>query len=123
MSWVGIPQEALRWYLAGGIFLVGLGGIFTNRRAVGKVIALNVLNSALVLFFILYGSHAGDTAPILRGNGVVPVDPLVQALMLTAIVVSVCVTALLLVLIQRIFDTTGTTDVSEIEKVLNRDEH
>jgi multicomponent Na+:H+ antiporter subunit C len=115
--------SSLRWYLAGAIFLVGLGGIFLNRRAVGKVIALNVLNSALVLFFILYGSHAGDTAPILRGNGGEPVDPLVQALMLTAIVVGVCVTALLLVLIQRIYDATGSTDVEEIEGMLNNDEH
>lgn len=114
---------ALRWYLAGAIFLVGLAGIFINRRAVGKVIALNILNSALVLFFILYGSRAGDVAPILRGNGGEPVDPLVQALMLTAIVVSVCVTALLLVLVQKIFDVTGTTDVTEIERMLDRDEH
>jgi multicomponent Na+:H+ antiporter subunit C len=120
-----LAPGALRWYLAGAIFLVGLGGIFINRRAVGKVIALNVLNSALVLFFILHGSHAGSIAPILRGEGggEAPVDPLVQALMLTAIVVGVCVTALLLVLIQRIFDATGTTDVEEVERLLNRDEH
>lgn len=121
-----LAPGALRWYLAGAIFLVGLGGIFINRRAVGKVIALNVLNSALVLFFILHGSHAGEIAPILRGPGAGsegPVDPLVQALMLTAIVVGVCVTALLLVLIQRIFDVTGTTDVQEVERLLNRDEH
>ena len=115
--------ETLRWYLAGAIFLVGLGGIFLNRRAVGKVIALNVLNSALVLFFILYGSYAGESAPILREGAGEPVDPLVQALMLTAIVVGVCVTALLLVLIQRIYDKTGTTEVREIERILNRDAH
>lgn len=113
----------VRWYLAGAIFLVGLGGMFVNRRAVGKVIALNILNSALVLFFVLYGSHAGEVAPILRGSGGESVDPLVQALMLTAIVVSVCVTALLLVLIQKIFDVTGTTDVAEMERILDGDDH
>ncbi len=115
--------EGLRWYLAGAIFLVGLGGIFTNRRAVGKVIALNILNSALVLFFILLGSSAGDSAPILFRGDEAAVDPLVQALMLTAIVVGVCVTALLLVLIQRLYDATGTTDVDEIERILNERRH
>ncbi len=117
-----ISLDTVRWYLAGAVFLVGLAGIFLNRRAVGKVISLNILNSAVVTLFILYGSYAGDTAPILRGTGV-PVDPLLQALMLTAIVVGVCVTALLLVLVQRIYDATGSTDVDEIERTLDRDEH
>lgn len=110
--------EALRWYLAGAIFITGLAGLFLKRRAVGKVIALNIVNSAVVLFFILLGSEAGDSAPILFRGTETPVDPLVQALMLTAIVVGVCITALLLVLIQRLHDTTGTTEIHEMERKL-----
>ncbi|WP_018525059.1 sodium:proton antiporter [Alkalispirochaeta alkalica] len=117
-----VLADALPWYLVGMIFLVGLGGLLLNRRAVSKVIALNILNNALVLIFILQGKRAGRDAPILFGGQEVPVDPLVQALMLTAIVVGVCVTALLLVLIQCIFDVTGTTDLPEIERFFRREE-
>ncbi|SIQ48704.1 multicomponent Na+:H+ antiporter subunit C [Alkalispirochaeta americana] len=115
-----VSAGGLAWYLAGAIFLVGLAGLLLNRRAVTKVIALNVLNSALVLIFILQGKRAGQDAPILFRGDEIPVDPLVQALMLTAIVVGVCVTALLLVLIQCIFDATGTTDIPKIEMFFRR---
>lgn len=113
-------MELIRWYLVGAIIATGIFGLFLNRRTVAKVIALNVLNSGLVLLFVLLGAASGNEAPILFTGEENVVDPLVQALMLTAIVVGVCVTSLLLVLVVRMYRLTGTTDIGETER-LSRD--
>ena len=116
-------MEMIRWYLVGAIIGVGIIGLFLNRRTVAKVIAVNVLNSGLVLLFVLLGGASGSEAPILFTGGEDVVDPLVQALMLTAIVVGVCVTALLLVLVVRMHRITGTTDLEETERLSRDAEH
>ena len=89
----------MNWYLIGAIFVVGLWGVIAIPNLVKKIVALSLMNSAIILFFVSFGSLSGDTAPILTGTEGTPVDPLPQALMLTAIVVGVCVVALALVLV------------------------
>ena len=113
----------MSWYLIGAIFVVGLWGVIAIPNLVKKVVALSLMNSAIILFFVYFGSLSGDTAPILTGAEGTPVDPLPQALMLTAIVVGVCVVALALVLVYRLYRRFGTLDAREIErKVWKRDE-
>ena len=104
----------MAWYLIGMIFLLGLWGVMHKANMVKKVMGLSVANSAIILFFIYYGSLSGETAPI-EGSDKVMVDPVPQALMLTAIVVGVCVMALALVLIYRLYLKFGTLDMRKIE--------
>jgi multicomponent Na+:H+ antiporter subunit C len=103
-------------YLIIILFLIGLGGLLFHPNIIKKVIALNILSTAGILLFLYSGSSSGSTAPILVGMDGKIVDPLPQALMLTAIVVGVCVTALSLVLVIRLFRIHGTLDIREIEK-------
>ncbi|WP_321991101.1 sodium:proton antiporter [Marispirochaeta aestuarii] len=103
------------WFLIGAIFLVGLWGIMNKANMIKKVMALSIANSAVILLFIYYGSFSGDTAPI-EGTSTRMVDPLPQALMLTAIVVGICVVALALVLVYRLYLKFGTLDMRRIEK-------
>ena len=131
------------WYLIGAIFLVGLWGVIAERNMIKKIIALSVSNSAIIMLFIYFGSRSGNTAPILTGplaadaagNGagiaeggetvvpLVPVDPIPQALTLTAIVVGSCVVALALVLVYRLYERYGTLDATELEEMVwKRDE-
>ncbi len=105
----------MAWFLIGGIFLVGLWGVMHKANMIKKVMGLSIANSAIILLFIYYGSLSGRTAPI-EGSGETMVDPLPQALMLTAIVVGVCVMALALVLVYRLYLKFGTLDMREIEK-------
>lgn len=113
----------MTWYLIGAIFLVGLWGVIAVPNLVKKVVALSIMNSAIILFFVYFGSLSGDAAPIQTGADGIPVDPLPQALMLTAIVVGVCVVALALVLVYRLYLRHGTLDIREIErKVWKSDE-
>ncbi len=113
----------MAWYLIGAIFLAGVWGLIALPNLIKKVVALNIANSAIILFFIYFGSLSGDTAPIMGDGAGTPVDPLPQALMLTAIVVGVCVVALALGLVYRLYTRYGTLDIREIErKVWKRDE-
>jgi multicomponent Na+:H+ antiporter subunit C len=61
---------------------------------------------------------AGILAPVIpEGTEIAYVDPLVQALTLTAIVISLATTAFLLILCYRLYQEQGTTDVSEIRRL------
>ena len=71
--------------------------------------------------FILEASRIGDEAPILNGKVQNIVDPIPQALMLTAIVIGVCVTALSLAMAVRLYKTTGSLDITIIKERLKDD--
>jgi multicomponent Na+:H+ antiporter subunit C len=91
------------------------------KNIIKKIIGLNLLNSSIVLLFILEASRIGDEAPILNGKVQNIVDPIPQALMLTAIVIGVCVTALSLAMAVRLYKTTGSLDITIIKERLKDD--
>jgi multicomponent Na+:H+ antiporter subunit C len=108
-------------YLIGALFLIGMWGVITKPNLIKKIIALNVINGAVVMFFVHHSSRSGTTAPI-RGDAgaglseAMMVDPLPQALMLTAIVVGICITALGLALAVLLHRRFGTLDMRRIER-------
>ncbi len=105
----------MAWILIGTLFLVGLWGVVVKANLVKKVMSLTIANSAIVFFFVYQGSRSGTTAPI-TGTDAAMVDPMPQALMLTAIVVGICVVTLALVLVYRLYQRFGTLDMKAIEK-------
>ena len=90
----------LPFVLAAWIFLVGIFGIVRSRHFIHLVVCLSLTPSStyVLLLAIGYVKHGG--APIFKDVplGTKAVDPVVQALTLTDIVVSVTVAALLLAL-------------------------
>jgi len=104
-------------YLILALFLLGLWGLLSYRNLIKKVIALNIMNGAIIMLF-LYGGEGdspGRSAPILVQDVSAIVDPLPQAMMLTAIVVGVCITALALVLVYLMYQRYHTLDIAKIE--------
>ncbi|PIE05223.1 MAG: Na+/H+ antiporter subunit C, partial [Spirochaetales bacterium] len=75
------------------LFLTGFAGIVIPRNVIKKIFGLTIINSAVVILFIAGGAESGTNTPILEKGIKNVVDPVPQALMLTAIVVGVCVTA------------------------------
>ncbi len=70
---------------------LGLGGVMAATNLVKKLMALNVLQVGVILFYIALAYVPGGTVPIEQA-GASPADymnPLPHTLMLTAIVVSV----------------------------------
>lgn len=105
------------------LFMVGLYGVVAKKNIVKIVIGLAIMDYAINLFFILLGYRRGGIAPILDPKADVTmfaaraVDPLPQALVLTSIVISLGVTALLVGLAIRLYERYGTFDISEIKKL------
>ncbi len=104
-------------YLILALFLLGIWGLLQKRNLIKKVIALNIINSAIIVLFLYEGEGRlpGKSAPILVQGVTKIVDPLPQALMLTAIVVGVCITALALVLVHLMYQRYHTLDIANIE--------
>ena len=103
-------------YIIAGIFVVALYGVIALRNLVKKIVALSFANSAIIMFFVHFGSLSGTRPPMVDGSPGAVVDPVPQALMLTAIVVGVCVTSVALVLVYRIYRRHGTLDARELER-------
>jgi multicomponent Na+:H+ antiporter subunit C len=100
------------YLLAVWLLLAGLYGVATSRNYLHLVLCLNVAQSSTYVLLLTIGYRRGATAPIFadvpRGTRVV--DPVVQALVLTDVVVSVTVSALLLAVALDVFKRRGTVD-------------
>jgi multicomponent Na+:H+ antiporter subunit C len=106
----------LPYLLAVFVFIVGLYGIVTSRNLIHITVCVSVCQSATYILLLAVGYRKHGTAPVF---GDVPssrrvVDPVVQALTLTDIVVAVAVSALLLALALRVHDRNGSLDPSHI---------
>jgi multicomponent Na+:H+ antiporter subunit C len=105
-------MTAIPYVIAAWIFLVGLYGIVTSRNLIHLVICMSVVQSSTLVLLLAVGYRAGGTAPIFYDvpNDTRVVDPIVQALTLTDVVVGVTVVALLLALAVQVHKETGTLD-------------
>lgn len=101
------------------LFLVGLYGVLTRRNLIKIVIGLSVMEFSVFLFLVLIGYIAGGQAPIIIPGMEDPVfvDPLPQAMVLTAIVIGLATTAMLLSIAIRIYKKYGTFDIREINNL------
>ncbi len=101
------------------LFLIGLYGVVTKRNLIKIVIGLAIMEYSVNLFLILVGYVKGGTAPILSRNltKLVFVDPLPQAMVLTAIVIGLATTALLLAIAIRLYRKYNTFDIREIKNL------
>lgn len=112
----------LNFIAAIALFLIGLYGVITARNLVRILLNLGLMESATYLFLISMGYRQGGTAPIFYEPKIVPgqtlvVDPIVQALALTSIVIGVVTLALALTLIIHIARHHHTLDVHRIREL------
>lgn len=108
----------LPYALAAWLFFVGLYGVVTSRHLVHLVVCLGIAQSSTYVLLLAIGYRKGHTAPIFSDIPHVPraVDPVVQALTLTDIVVGVTGSALLLALVIEIWKRSGRLDPDELAK-------
>ena len=108
------------------LFAIGFLMLLLDRNLVKKIIGLNIMDTALYLFLASIGYIQGRTAPIIV-DGVQSVDayinPVPSGLVLTGIVVSVSVTALLLALTICLYQRYHTLDLDKISlKIREKEE-
>jgi multicomponent Na+:H+ antiporter subunit C len=106
----------LPYAVAGWLFLVGLYGIVSSHNLIHMVICLTVVQSSTYVLLLSIGYRSGATAPIFADipTGSRAVDPIVQALTLTDVVVEATVVALLLALAVQAHKRFGTLDPTKL---------
>jgi multicomponent Na+:H+ antiporter subunit C len=109
-------MTTLPYLVAGWICVVGLYGIVTSRNLIHLALCLTVTQSSTYVLLLTLGYVKGGGPPIFKGVklGTTAVDPVVQSLTLTDIVVSVTVLALILALALDVHKEKGTVDPDEI---------
>jgi multicomponent Na+:H+ antiporter subunit C len=107
------------YYLCFILFLVGLYGVITRRNLVKIAISLSIMEFSTFLFFALIGYKDKGVAPIVDPADPIKiyVDPLPQAMVLTAIVIGLATTAMLMAVIIRLYRKYGTFDIREIKNL------
>jgi len=104
------------------LLLIGLWGIMTRRNIVKMIIGFSIMDTGIHLIIVSIGYIKGRTAPIV--DQTVPgdfaarmVDPVPSALVLTAIVIGLAVTALMLSYAIRLYKAAGTANVQDIKEL------
>jgi multicomponent Na+:H+ antiporter subunit C len=105
------PFIVVAWVLA-----VGLYGIITSRHLVHQIVCLIVVQSSTYILLLGVGYKTGAVAPYFYDIplNTPAVDPVVQALALTDVVVEAAVTALLLAFAVQAHKRFGTLDPEEL---------
>jgi multisubunit Na+/H+ antiporter MnhC subunit len=103
-----------------GLLAIGAVGLVAANNLFRMVLALVLAEAGVNLLLILAGYRGDATAPILGfGPGAaVMVDPIPQALVLTAIVIGVGVQALAVSVLVRVYRSYRTLDVRELKRRL-----
>lgn len=112
-------MHLLPYAVAGWVFLVGCYGIATTRNLVHCVVCVSVTQSSTYLLLLGIGFRDRATAPIFSdiGRHQRVVDPVVQAMTLTDVVVGAAATSLLLALTIQVAKQHGTVDPAELRSM------
>ena len=121
---MGITEKLLQnypYFVAIVLFCIGIYAILSQRNLMKKVIGINIMGSAIFLLLISAANIRGGVAPIAQGEhlseGLVYVNPLPAALVLTGIVVSLSVTAFALSIVVKLHEYYGTIESDEILEI------
>ena len=106
------------------LFAVGFATLLLHRNLFKKILGLNIMDTASCLLLTSMGYIEGRTAPIIV-EGVTDVqrygNPLPAGLVLTGIVVSVSVTAVMLALTVKLYERYHTLDLDEIYMIARQE--
>ena len=112
----GVTLELILYVTALGLVIIGLAGLVLARHLFRMVLALVIAEAGANLMLVLSGYRWDAAAPILTTLGEQPlmVDPVPQAMVLTAIVIGVGIQALAVSILIRIRQRYATLDRSEV---------
>jgi len=107
------------------LFCIGFSTMLLHKNLIKKIIGMDMMDAAVFLFLASQGYIEGRVAPIVV-NGVQSVEayinPIPAGLVLTGIVVSVSVTALMLALAVRLYYRYHTLNLDEIIALAGKEE-
>lgn len=99
------------------LFFLGVYGMVLSKNYMKKLMAMNVMQVAVIYFYLCFAQKDGAMIPIQNGITTDPsmyINPLPHGLMLTAIVVSLGTTGAALALLMRIKEIYGSVEEVEV---------
>lgn len=109
------------------LFAIGFTMLLFSRNLIKKIIGLNIMDTGVYLFLACLGYIKGRLAPIVGADEVVNPDnyinPIPSGLVLTGIVVSVSVSAIMLSLCIRLYEKYHTLNIDEIYMLDKKDQN
>jgi multicomponent Na+:H+ antiporter subunit C len=105
------------------LILIGFYGALTNRNILRMIVAFSVADSGVNLVIVAIGYMHGRTAPIIDSAVSAAdaltrmIDPVPQALVLTAIVIGLGVTALMLAYAYKLYEKKRTLDIAKFTEL------
>lgn len=106
------------------LFCIGFANLLFQKNLIKKIIGFNIMDTAIYLFLADKGYIAGRLPPIVVDgiqNVETYINPIPSGLVLTGIVVSVSVSALMLSLTIRLYKRYHTLDLDEITAKLRKE--
>ncbi|KDR96184.1 multicomponent Na+:H+ antiporter subunit C [Peptoclostridium litorale DSM 5388] len=101
-------------YFSSLVIIIGLYGLCNSKNLIKSVVCLNISQAGIILLFLGIVHSKGDSIPIVGTIGASFVDPLPQALMITAIVIGASVTSLALMISIKLFHEYGTLEWADL---------
>ena len=101
------------------IFFIGVYGIIARRNIMKTVISLGIMDAAIILFFVAAGGFGSQSAPIAGGQNASDAVP--QALMITAIVIGIAVTAVALTMFIYLYHKYATTNWEKARRMREKE--
>ena len=99
------------------LFFLGVYGMVLSKNYMKKLMAMNVMQVAVICFYLCFAQKDGAMIPIQNGITTDPsmyINPLPHGLMLTAIVVSLGTTGVAIALLMRIKEIYGSVEEVEV---------
>lgn len=99
------------------LFFLGVYGMVLSKNYMKKLMAMNVMQIAVIYFYLCFAQKDGAMIPIQNGITTDPsmyINPLPHGLMLTAIVVSLGTTGVAIALLMRIKEIYGSVEEVEV---------
>lgn len=99
------------------LFFLGVYGMVLSKNYMKKLMAMNVMQVAVIYFYLCFAQKDGAMIPIQNGITTDPsmyINPLPHGLLLTAIVVSLGTTGVAIALLMRIKEIYGSVEEVEV---------
>lgn len=105
------------------LFVIGFMNLLLQHNLIKKIIGFNIMDSSIFLFLAVKGYVEGRAAPIITGaaDAELYVNPIPAGLVLTGIVVSVSVSAVMLSLTIRLYGKYHSLDIDVIMKAVEKE--
>ena len=108
------------------LFFASFFGLITGKNIIKSIAFILLMQSAVVMAWLVSGSRFGRVPPIIRDVEYLDpsaiADPLPQALMITAIIIGVAVVAVNIVMLNSLLRKYGTAEWKDVDKLARESE-